>query len=482
MANAQSEVALIIEKLGFGWAQISQLLVGGGIWAADAAELLIIGSITRAMSKEWDISANERGAAASIIYVGIGMGNMISGPMGDRWGRKPMIVSSFIGIAVFSCLSAAAVSFKQVLFCRALVGTSIGLGQPSWNALGNEMTPKKWQGDMIMFAQCFFSIGECFAVALLYLDDPSMKHLSWRKLLVEAASPSVVMFIVAYFLLKESPRFLAVLGDRERAMNTLRWMRQANRKMEVELNLPASQEVASDANRWSSSFYGPLQTVLGRWLLPTTVLYGFSAFVLNFMFYGGLYAFPQVLPTLKMDSSPVMILMIGICTELPGNVLGARLVNYLSKRTCIGLYICICILGHLPYAILIDGSSAGLLPAANDGKVSALTEALLVIGMVIAKVAGAAGWITIYTLVSQAYPTASRTTGSAVCISCGRLGSIAAPIVYELLLSLSGHAQRYFILIAAICFINLCLVFIIDPIDKDTEEVSRLRDSCACCL
>lgn len=202
--DGNRSIGCIIEKLGFGWAQVSQLIVGGGIWASDAAELLIISSITRSLSDEWHISANARGTAASIIFVGMCFGNTVSGPMGDHWGRKRMIIASYFGIVAFSCSSAFAVDLNGMLVCRVLVGISIGIGQPSWNALSNEMTPKAWHAYVVMFSQCLFTIGESYAVLLLYLDDPNMKDLNWRRLLIQAAMLPLVLLVMACFFFSAS--------------------------------------------------------------------------------------------------------------------------------------------------------------------------------------------------------------------------------------------------------------------------------------
>jgi len=488
--RTMSEIGSTIERLGFGWAQVSQLIVGGGIWASDAAELLMIGSITRSLSDEWHISGNARGTAASIIFVGICIGNILSGPIGDHLGRKCLIFASYIGVVAFGCLSATAVDLTGILVCRILVGISIGIGQPSWNALAKEMTPQSWHASVVMFAQMLFAVGEAYAVVLLYLDDPNMKDLEWRRLLVQAALLPLVLLVLAFFFFQESPHFLAVRGDTEAAEKVLQWMRQANGKPDVDINLSNFASVVQntaagmhsshpDALSEPHQWFAPLKIVFGRWLLSTTFLFCFSAFVLNFIFYGGLYALPQVLPTMKMNSSPVAVLLLRISTEVPGYVLGSFMTNRLSKRTAMLLYIFFCMLGQVPYATLVDGSSDGVLPGAGKGRVSVLTEALLVGGTILSKVSNAAGWIVIYTLVSKAYPTESRTTGSAVCLACGRLGAISAPLVYEALLKQGVNAQGFFIFTTALCMMNLLIVITIEHSvkEKEAEEIECIVDS-----
>jgi hypothetical protein len=61
------------------------------------------------------------------------------------------------------------------------------------------MTPKAWHAYVVMFSQCLFTIGESYAVLLLYLDDPNMKDLNWRRLLIQAAMLPLVLLVMACF-------------------------------------------------------------------------------------------------------------------------------------------------------------------------------------------------------------------------------------------------------------------------------------------
>merc|ERR1719162_2781097 len=81
-------IGIIIEQLGFGLAQIRAGLVGGGIWIADGSELLLISSVTRAVSDEWHLGPMQRGFIVTIVYVGVCFGNIASGPLADSCGRR----------------------------------------------------------------------------------------------------------------------------------------------------------------------------------------------------------------------------------------------------------------------------------------------------------------------------------------------------------------------------------------------------------
>lgn len=96
----------VVERLGIGPAQLRTGLLGGGVYLADGAELLLISAVTQAVSVEWQLQAWQRGLVVSIVFVGILLGNSLCGPIGDKFGRRLPVLISYFGIALFSVLSA----------------------------------------------------------------------------------------------------------------------------------------------------------------------------------------------------------------------------------------------------------------------------------------------------------------------------------------------------------------------------------------
>ena len=62
--------------------------------------------------------------------VGILVGALLSGPLGDRFGRKPLLIISVAFIAIFSVLSAFAWSIPSITVMRFLTGLGIGGAMP----------------------------------------------------------------------------------------------------------------------------------------------------------------------------------------------------------------------------------------------------------------------------------------------------------------------------------------------------------------
>merc|ERR1719380_417158 len=54
------------------------------------------------------------------------------------------------------------------------------------------------------------------------------------------------------------------------------------------------------------------------------------------------------------------------------------------------------------------------------------------------------GYIVGYVMASEIYPTSVRTTGTAICFACGRIGAMISPLLFEKLKEVSGSFGDYF--------------------------------------
>jgi len=92
-------ISHVVEDIGAGWAQVKFTALTAGVWAADGAELLLLGSVTRSVKEEWNLTPFQQGLVVSIVFLGVLVGNVISGQLGDRFGRKKPIMVSYVAMA-----------------------------------------------------------------------------------------------------------------------------------------------------------------------------------------------------------------------------------------------------------------------------------------------------------------------------------------------------------------------------------------------
>mmetsp|Transcript_132586 Transcript_132586/g.383258 ORF Transcript_132586/g.383258 Transcript_132586/m.383258 type:complete len:493 (-) Transcript_132586:127-1605(-) len=454
----------VIERLGFGWAQLRCAIIGGAVFLADGAELLLIGTVTRAVSSEWGMPAWQRGLVVSVVFVGILLGNAMSGPMGDNFGRRMPIIASYAGIAVFSVLSAMTNSFYQLASARLLVGIAFGFGQPAAIAQCVEVTPVYWRTLVQAVVQGSFIIGELYSALLVWYDDPEMKNLDWRWLLMMGAIPSAVYFFLAIFFLPQSPNYLACHGEDEAATKVLEGMRHDNGlpdDVSVEFRAIPPRAASTPLQRAME----PMAIVFSLPMLYTTCVSIYSCFVLNVVFYGCLYAFPQVVADVDMGSSPAVALIIGALWEIPGSLLSVICALFMSVRPVTIASLSLMFVSMLSFTL---GAEAHVL---NSEKDTTVWHAMMLHGGYMGiKAFTYVAFVAIYTFAAEIYPTRARTTGSAASVAGGRVGGMIAPLLFEELADRTGGFSAFFYTMMGFIALNLMLILPVTTKAADDDD------------
>mmetsp|Transcript_105760 Transcript_105760/g.252274 ORF Transcript_105760/g.252274 Transcript_105760/m.252274 type:complete len:485 (+) Transcript_105760:102-1556(+) len=450
--------ANVIDAIGFGPAQILTCAVSGAVWAADGAELLILGSVTRAVAEEWKLQAWQRGAVVSVVFIGILLGNTSSGPIGDGVGRKLPVLASFVGIVVFSVLSASATGFIMLAAIRMFVGASFGIGQPAILTLLNDITPSRWRVLVVSQGQGLFCLGEIYAASLIWWNDPSMQALDWRWLCIMGAIPSITGFVLAYFFLKESPGYLLENGHHEEAQAVLESFKSWNGADHV----CCESVTASSQARTPRSARQNVEAIFSWSLILTTLAMMYSCFMLNCAFYGTLYSFPQVLTDVKTPYAPAVALIVGAMSEWPAFFVAPALEQVVDKKVILRVYPVVAASVLLMFIIGANGN--GL-----------LYSVLLQAGYLGVKMILGIGFVVVYACACTAFPVAVRTTGTAACIAGGRVGGILAPLIFEQLMESFGSWEAFFFFLTGGYILNALIVFALKL--EDSEDLEGLEEA-----
>lgn len=87
--------------------------------------------------------ASENPKLITTIFLGLGCGQLIFGPLSDSFGRKPIVYSGFILFIIASIICITATSFEMMLFGRVLQG--VGLAAPRTMCIA--MVRDSYEGD-----------------------------------------------------------------------------------------------------------------------------------------------------------------------------------------------------------------------------------------------------------------------------------------------------------------------------------------------
>ncbi|MCT0713167.1 MFS transporter, partial [Pseudomonas aeruginosa] len=139
--EAATEVERYIEKGTPQFMRTSLALFSGGF--ATFALLYCIQPMMPVLSKAFSISAAESSLALSVATAMLALGLLVTGPISDAIGRKPVMVVSLLAAALFTLGSAVMPTWHGVLLMRALVGLSLsGLAAVAMTYLSEEIHPQ----------------------------------------------------------------------------------------------------------------------------------------------------------------------------------------------------------------------------------------------------------------------------------------------------------------------------------------------------
>lgn len=199
--------------------------VGGILFGYDTA---VISGTTEIVKMQFGLSTGLEGWYVGCALIGSIAGVLVAGMLSDFLGRKKTMLISAVLFSVSAIGCAVCSGFSQLVIFRIIGGLGIGVVSIVSPIYISEVSPAKIRGTMVSFYQLFITIGFLLAYLVNFLIlrgavlDSTAPELGermfnneyWRGMLGCEAIPDLV-FLLLIFFIPESPRWLAVRGQRE---------------------------------------------------------------------------------------------------------------------------------------------------------------------------------------------------------------------------------------------------------------------------
>ena len=177
--------------------------LGGFLLGFDSA---VISGAVNGIRTYFEMSDWELGFSVGCVIFGAMAGNILAGPMSDRFGRKKILIVTAILFTVSATWSAMATTYVTFVTARIIGGIGIGgaiLIAPIYIA---EVAPPKLRGSLVSLNQLNIVIG----ISVAYFSNYFLKDIeveSWRWMLGVEAIPAFLYFL-CLFIVPRSPRWL----------------------------------------------------------------------------------------------------------------------------------------------------------------------------------------------------------------------------------------------------------------------------------
>jgi MFS transporter, putative metabolite transport protein len=360
----------------------------GGVFS-DGFGLGIIGiSLSRATA-ELDLSPVWMGLLGGASLFGLFAGSLLTGPVADRFGRRPIFAYNMVLLAAVSVLQAFAGSSAALLALRLAIGFLLGTDYVVSKALLTEFIPRRLRGRVLGFLSVAWAGGYACAYGVGFAMGNSDPH-TWRWMLITSALPCLIVLPLR-LTMPESPLWLASRGRSEAAARVVR------AKLGEDVLPPSSPAAVKARGRWEQLF-SP------RWRRRTGVACAF--FTCQVIPYFALGTFvPQVMSAMHLDNGYLGGLFYNVALLL-GAIAGLLVVDRIARRHfLIGSFV-------LTAASLFALSVFPNLPSLAMTLLFALFACVL-----------SAASNLVYVYLPELFPTDLRASGIGLAIATSRTGS-----------------------------------------------------------
>lgn len=178
-------------------------------WALDAFDFFILVFTLPAIAKEFGVNVPDVAYAIFLTLAMRFIGAYLFGRLGDRFGRKPILMLDIVCYSVVGAAAAFAPTLTLFLILRALFGVAMGGEWGLGSSLTMESIPPKSRGFVSGILQCGYPTGFLLAsivFGVFYDETIFGVTLGWRAMFLFSLLPALlVLFIRAH--VPESPAF-----------------------------------------------------------------------------------------------------------------------------------------------------------------------------------------------------------------------------------------------------------------------------------
>ncbi|KAK43472.1 4-hydroxybenzoate transporter [Caballeronia jiangsuensis] len=346
--------------------------------------------------------------------LGMTVGAMTLGLLGDRVGRRPALLGGVALFSVASLLTAFAKSTSPILVLRFVAGLGMGGCTPVLLALAAEFWPARHRGAVMTGVLLGLPAG---AMVGALLASKMMPSLGWQSVFIAGGAAPLCLLVVLFFVLPESLSFSI---SQVRGRNTDSVRRLVSKVLKIQV--PADTVFAVPANTARASVRALFGDGKSRNTVAIWCVY-FCNWVAWFMFLSWL---PTVLkatglPATQAPMGTVTVNAVFIVCAVPLSLLLPRVSTRLILVALMALGIALSI------GLSVSGAS--------------WTAVFLLVGAAGLGIGGQQ--IVLNYLTVEAYPTTLRATATGWAIGMGRLGAIFGSAIGGSVLEFGGPAGFY---------------------------------------
>jgi MFS transporter, AAHS family, benzoate transport protein len=409
----------------------------------DGYDLVVYGTVVSSLLRDptqlGALDAAQAGALGSYALMGVMVGALAAGALGDFLGRRKLILINIVWFSLGMAFTAMAASVPVFGLFRFLTGIGVGALVATAGAVVAEFAPA---GKRNFYNAIVYSgvpagglLASLLAILLAGVTD-------WRGLFLIGALPLVILFPLAYLKLPESPRWLLARGRTEEAL-----------LLSMKTGIPLEDADGGGASRAAAQppvavrkdgrpLTGFAALASGNYRTPT-ILLGLMSFCGLLLTYGLNTWLPEIMGQHGYGKTYSLTFLLALnAGAVIGGLVASRAADRFGPRAIVSTTFVI--------------AAAALILLTFE-----FPFPVLLVAVAFAGVGSLGTQVLVYGFVSNYYPTPARAAGVAWCAGFGRLGGILGPLVGGLLISAQAASNVAFVVFAGVALAGGLVTFFV---------------------
>lgn len=416
------QVTDVIERQRMNAFVIRLIVISWTVTFLDGFDMLVISFVAPYLRDGFGADAISLGELFAVGVFGAMLGGIAFGWLGDRFGRRPIIIASVAAFGATSMAMALAPDMQALMALRFLNGVALGGLMPLAWALNIEYVPSRYRATVVTVIMMGYTLGGVVAGPATVWLAP---HFGWQSVFLISGIATMLLIPLLVVLLPESARYLAV-------------KRRSPEKIAKALNAlepglgarPQDEFIVRDEAAAPAGQNFHLSTLFKGDLRPITALlwlaYIGSSMAVYFKSNWGPIIFEDV------GFTRTQAAMIMSVSSIGGSLAGLALMRFTDRigPVAIAFYP----MFAAPLLLLM-----GLAPVSLQGLAA---FSLLSMAMISGTHFG------MHSIAGIFYPSAIRANGAGWATSIAKIGSIFAPLLGGYLLATNMPPRLLFVLLA----------------------------------
>src|ERR1700722_37478 len=353
------------------------------------------------LSHAWHLKPVAFTPALTAGSAGLFAGSLLCGWLGDRFGRKTVLLVFVTIFGVMSLLTAMINTLTWLTIVRLGTGIGLGGGIPTSITLLSDFSPPRKQGGLVIVMTCGVTLGN--VVGGIVAASLIAPH-GWGSVFVVGGIAPLLMLPLLFFLLPESAEFVAFRSRTARAGDLSTAMSVPKAKINHVGKLFSDGFTRLTMSLWTINFLSLLTVYFMNAWLPS-MLHSAGASAQGAVIAATMYHVGGLAGALI---SAVTVIRFGVEKVVVALLAVATMCLLIIGLTVIPVFVIGC---------FIFGSGIGI----------------------------SASQLGINSLPGAIYPPSIRSTGTGWAIGVGRLGNIVGPLFGGILLSLDWSPRHMFL-------------------------------------